>query len=205
MAATGADSGHRLYPLPVGTAGKRNPGWWGMLMLIAAEAAIFVYLFFSFFYLQSMTANAWPPSGNPPLPYALSSTGILVLSIFTMWLTERQAHRGRRFLLALGLFFNGLVATCYVLLTLLDWRAEQFTWTDGAYASLFFTIDGMHVAHAIVGALIMFTLTLWSLLGHITAERCTAVTLAAFYWYFLVAVWLAIFGIFYVIPYVTPL
>jgi cytochrome c oxidase subunit 3 len=195
----------RIYPLPVGLVGEKTGGWWGMLMLIATEASIFVYLFFSFFYLQSMTHNAWPPAGKPPLPYALSNTGILILSIFTMWMTERAAHRGRRILVPLGLFFQALVGTCYVLLTLVDWHAEGFAFNDGAYASLFFLIGGMHLAHAIIGVLVLFMLTLWSLLGHITRERCTSVTVIALYWYFLVAVWLAIFGIFYVIPYVTPL
>ena len=36
-------------PLPVGSAGKRSGGWWGVVSLIVTEGSLFAYLLFTYF------------------------------------------------------------------------------------------------------------------------------------------------------------
>ena len=38
------------FDLPVGSIGRHANGWWGMMMLIVTEGALFVYLLFAYYY-----------------------------------------------------------------------------------------------------------------------------------------------------------
>lgn len=191
-------------PLPVGAAGHHTSGWWGMITLIATESAVFAYLFFSYYYLLSQTINPWPPSGPLPLRYAVPTTVVLIASGLVIGWTERSIRLGERTRLFGGLAITLLLGVVYVILQLLDWRDEPFTLASGAYSSLFFTLTGFHLVHAIVGMLIFATLLLWSALGHVSAQRHESVTIATLYWYFIVVVWIGVFITFYVLPYITP-
>ncbi|HET8701945.1 MAG TPA: cytochrome c oxidase subunit 3 [Nitrococcus sp.] len=191
-------------PLPIGTAGRRTAGWWGVVMLIGTEAAVFAYLFFSYYYLASQTDNVWPPTGPLPLRYSAPTTAALILSSFSIWWADRSIRRGRRLWLFIGLVISLLLGVLYIILQLLDWQMEPFALNSGAYGSLFYTITGFHMVHAIAGILIFATLILWSALGHVSSERHESITIAALYWYFIMVVWIGIFITFYILPYAIP-
>jgi len=54
---------------------------------------------------------------------------------------------------------------------------------DSAYASIYFTLIGAHHAHVVVGIAIELWV-LWKLFGGLTNYRMIGVRVAAFYWYF---------------------
>ena len=191
-------------PLPVGKGGWRPPGWWGVLALIGTEGAVFSYLIFSYFYLQSQTLQPWPSSGLPPLRYAAPSTAALLVSIGTVWWAERGVRLGSGGKLYSGLLATLLLGLLYVILQCLDWRDEPFLPRSDAHGSLFFAITAFHVLHAAAGVLILAALMWWSALGRINAQRYTPITVAALYWYFVVATWIAVFITLYLLPWITP-
>ena len=63
-------------PLPVGSAGKKSTGWWGVWTLIATEGSLFIYLLISYYYLYLQTQSAWPPEGPPRLFWGSLNTGL---------------------------------------------------------------------------------------------------------------------------------
>jgi len=191
-------------PLPIGPAGYRTPGWWGVLALIGTEAAVFAYLIFSYFYLQSQTSQPWPPSGLPPLRWSAPSTAILLVSAATMWWAERGMRLGALIRLYSGLILTLLLGVAYIVLQCFDWRGEPFLANSGAYGSLFYAITAFHVLHTAAGALILAAITGWCALGYITPRRHSAVTVVALYLYFVVAAWIAVFITLYLLPWITP-
>ena len=191
-------------PLPVGKAGFRAGGWWGMLALIGTEAAVFAYLLFSYYYLQSQHAQTWPPTGLPPLRYSIPTTVALLVSVATMWWAEHSIRVGRWVMSVAALAITLLLGVAYVVLQFLDWQIEPFLVNSDAYSSLFYGITAFHVLHAIVGGLILIAMIIWSVLGHITSQRYIAINIAAMYWYFIVLVWIAIFITLYMLPYIGP-
>jgi heme/copper-type cytochrome/quinol oxidase subunit 3 len=196
---------HRVpRPLPVGKAGFRTSGWWGMLALIGTEASLFAYLLFSYFYLQSHSSQPWPPTGLPPLRYAVPTTVVLLISAATMWWAEYSIRLARPARLLSGMAITLLLGIVYVILQFLDWRDEPFLLNADAYSSLFYVITAFHVLHAVVGLLIIIAALLWSALGHIDAQRRIAIAVVAMYWYFVVAVWVAVFITLYLLPYISP-
>jgi len=191
-------------PLPVGQAGRRTPGWWGMLCLIGTEAAIFAYLIFSYFYLQSQTSQPWPPTGLPPLRFSAPSTAMLLISVVAVWWADSRLRLGRIAMTYAWLAVTALIGIAYVVLQCFDWHAEPFLANSGAHASLFYAITAFHVLHAATGVLMLAAVILWTALGHVTAERHNAVTIVALYWYFVVATWIAVFITLYLLPWITP-
>ena len=190
-------------PLPVGTKGERSSGWWGVLAVILTEAALFAYLLFSYFYIGSQVQGQWPPDGKPKLLIAVVNTVLLLSASGTMWWAERGIERdnNRQMLLgtaatiALGLVFLGLQAK--------EWMDKPFTVRTHVYGSLFFTVEGFHMAHVVIGLLTLALLLIWAARGLFDARRHAVVSIGVLYWHFVTAVWIAVFSTFYVSPYLS--
>lgn len=186
--------------LPVGSIGRDASGWWGMLTLIATEAALFAYLLFSYFYIASHAPAPWPPKGAPSLDLAIPGTLVLLAGSVTMWWGERGIERGRNGQLIGGLVLSMALAIAFIVLEGIEWAGKPFTLSTDAYSSLYFTITGFHLAHVLVGLLILGSILLWTLLGHFDANRHSAVSIGVIYWHFVTAVWVAVFFTFYLAP-----
>jgi len=188
------------HQLPVGSKGRLSSGWWGMWTVIATEAALFSYLFFSYYYTRSHAIGPWPPGGPPKLELAVIGTVLLLLGSFTMWWGERGIRAGDRGKLLLGLGSSVLLAVVFVVLEGIEWSHKDFSWSSHVYGSLYFTITGFHMLHVIVGAVMLSFLFVWTLLGYFGARRHSTVSIAVLYWHFVAAVWVIVFFTFYILP-----
>ncbi len=189
--------------LPAGTIGRRSLGWWGMVWLIATEAAVFAYLFFSYYYLESLSTEPWPTSGPPPFRYALPITAALIISAIGFWWAERGARRGDRRPVLIGVAGACLLSLLYIILELLEWSGKSFNLGTDAYSSLYFVITGFHMAHALIGAVMFAVLFLWAAMGHVSAEHHAGISIGAVYAYFLLVVWIGVFATFYIVPWLS--
>ena len=99
--------------------------------------------------------------------------------------------------LAVGLVLGGV----FVGIQVIEWSHKTFTFVEPTYGSLYFTITGFHMAHVVVGLIVLAALLAWSLLGYFNGPRHAAISIGAIYWHFVDAVWLTIFFTFYVLPY----
>lgn len=186
--------------LPVGSKGHDASGYWGMLTLLATEAALFAYLLFSYFYIASHAPAPWPPHGAPSLDLAIPGTIVLLAGSVTMWWGERGIERGRVGQLVAGLIVSMVLAIAFMVLEGIEWAGKPFTLSTDVYSSLYFTITGFHLAHVLVGLLILGSCLLWTLLGHFDENRHSAVSIGVIYWHFVTAVWIAVFFTFYIAP-----
>jgi len=169
-------------------------GWWGMAILIAAEATLFGSLIASYFYLR-FQASAWPPPGTPSpsvtLPLVL--TGVLLVSTLPLYAAVQSAAAGRVarawFLVALALAIQGAYLGGQIHLFADD--LASFSPAANAYGSIYFTLLAIHHAHVAVGLL----LDLWivgKLLRGLTNYRMVALRIVALYWYFVALVGVAV-------------
>jgi cytochrome c oxidase subunit III len=196
-----SDVSIRRQPLPVGIIGSHSGGWWGMVGLILTEAALFVYLLFSYYYFAIQPhAAAWPPE-MPDFKLSGPNTIILLLSSAAVWCGERATRRGRRAAQIAGLGVGLFLGVIFIIVQAFEWKAKSFSLTSGPYGSLFFTVTGFHMAHVVVGVLILAATLLWSALGYFGPVRSAPVTIGAMYWHFVDVVWLAVFFTFYITPY----
>lgn len=188
-------------PLPVGSAGRRASGWWGLMALIVTEAALFGYLLFAYFYLAAQSTSAWPPDGAPDLRMPTINTAILLSSSVMVWLAERSARHGKRGWSLCWLTVTLALGTLFAMIQVGEWHKKPYGLTSHVYGSLYFTITGFHLAHVIAGLAVLGVLLVWSALGYVDRERHLALTIGGMYWHFVDAVWLVVFSALYLTPY----
>jgi cytochrome c oxidase subunit III len=187
--------------LPVGSVDTRASGWYGMLGVITAEAALFGYLLFSYFYCAVQLPPTWTPEPHPSFTYALPATIVMLLSSAAMWWGQRAFYLGGAPRYRAGLVVAMVLGLVFVALELLDWKSKPFSLSDSLYSSLYFTITGIDLVHLLVGIIAVAAVLAWSLLGYVDARRDTPALIVSAYWHFVTVAWLAVFVTFYISPY----
>ena len=188
--------------LPVGAIDTRASGWWAMIFVVFTEAALFAYLLFSYFYLavQPHMPGTFPEGGPPSLALALPNTLILLASSIAVGWAQLGIQRGSQARLVLGLAAGTLLGIAFLVVQYFEWAAKPFNIDTSNYASLYFTVTGFHMAHVVIGVLMLGALLLWSALGYFNRVRYAHIHIGALYWHFVDAVWLAVFFTFYLTP-----
>lgn len=186
--------------LPVRPVGHKASGWWGLVMLIATETALFIYLLFSYFYLALQHVGPWPVSGPPALTLALPNTLLLLLSSGFAWWGERGIEQGKPHQLNVGLLTAFLLGAAFMTIQGFEWHNKAFTPSTNSYSSLYFTVTGIHMMHVAVGLIALAALLIWSMMDRFSAKRHLHVTLGILYWHFVDVVWIAVFTTFYLTP-----
>lgn len=181
---------------------KRSSGWWGMLFVIATEAAVFAYLLFSYYYMAIEIHSVWPTE-PPSLKLALPNTFILLASSVAIWWGERQFARARRTEALIGVSLAGVFGLTFLGIQLLEWHNKTFSISSDPYGSLYYTITGFHMAHVVAGLVMIAALIGWMAGGLLSDRRGIALSIGALYWHFVDAVWLTVFFTFYLTPYLS--
>ena len=191
----------REQSLPVGSFGRKSSGWYGVWTLVLTEAAIFSYLLFSYFYLASQAGADWPLGGMPALGLAGPNTLILLLSSSALiWAERSGARRGERLRLLGGIAIALVLGVVFVFIQLREWKAKPFSFHSGTYGSIYFVVTGFHLAHVVIGLILLLALFVWAALGFFSRERHAPLTIGAIYWHFVDVVWLIVFTSLYLIP-----
>ncbi len=94
-----------------------------------------------------------------------------------------------------------LLGCIFVGIQLKEWHDHPYGLTAHLYGSLYFTITGFHMAHVVVGLVILVLLAVWMGLGYFDEERNAPMRIGGLYWHFVDAVWLFIFTSLYVTPF----
>jgi heme/copper-type cytochrome/quinol oxidase subunit 3 len=188
--------------LPIGAMDTRASGWWAMIFMVFTEASLFAYLLFSYYYLavQPHAANTFPQGGAPSLTLALPNTLILLASSVAVGWAQLGIEHGSRWRLVAGLGVGALLGLIFLVIQYFEWAEKPFGLASSPYASLYFTITGFHMAHVLVGFVMLLALTWWSWRGLFNARRFAHIHIGALYWHFVDAVWLAVFFTFYITP-----
>ena len=148
------DASQRL-DLPVGSIGRHANGWWGMMMLIVTEGALFVYLLFAYYYAAVQHSREWLPEDLPNFKLSLPDTIILLLSSVVVWRGESLLKQGRSGgVTAIYLAVGALMGIAFIAIQALEWGTKKFTPFSSSYGSLYFTVTGFHMMHVAAGVII---------------------------------------------------
>ena len=188
--------------LPVGAMDTRASGWWAMIFTVFTEASLFAYLLFSYYYLavQPHLPGTFPEGGQPDLTLALPNTIILLLSSVAVGWAQLGIEHGSKWRLVWGLGLGALLGIIFLVIQYFEWAQKPFGLASTPYSSLYFVITGFHMAHVVVGVLMLLALTWWSSRGYFNSRRFAHIHIGALYWHFVDVVWLAVFFTFYLTP-----
>jgi heme/copper-type cytochrome/quinol oxidase subunit 3 len=179
----------------------RRPGWWGMVLTLAADVSVFASLLAGYYYVRFVTTAAWPPPGDPLPKLVVSSimTGLLVVSVAPMALADLGLKAGSRPRLLLGAFTTALLGAGFVVLEVFEWADElKGSWpTKNAYGSLFYVLTGYHVVHIALGTLALLLLVVATLAGRVRSAHRVWVRVFSLFWYSSVVVWVLLYATLY--------
>jgi cytochrome c oxidase subunit III len=192
---------NREWELPVGPVGRRGLGWWGVGTLVATEAALFAYLLFSYYYTCVTAPRDWVLEPHPNLVLALPNTVLLLASSLVAWWGERGVLSGRRIQALVGFGGAFVMGAVFAVVQCFEWHAKKFSLGTSSYGSLYFVTTGFHMAHVIVGVLVLAMIFLWTALDYFSPRRRLSVSAGVLYWHFVDGVWLFVFTTYYLTPY----
>jgi heme/copper-type cytochrome/quinol oxidase subunit 3 len=163
----------------------------GMALFLLSEAVFFFMLIAAFWYFRTATLPV--AAANLKLGSTAVYTAALLASSFTMW---RAASGGatRGWLAAtivLGTVFLFGQTSEYLRLF-----RQNITISQNLFGTTFFTLTGFHGLHVLVGIVLLAVLAV--LRGSsFESTKSLAVKTVSLYWYFVDAVWIAIFAVVY--------
>jgi heme/copper-type cytochrome/quinol oxidase subunit 3 len=184
---------YRGSALPVGAIGTSASGWWGTWFLLISEAALFAYLFFSYFYFSVQPSANWVPGGRPSFLYPAIQTILVLAGCGAMWFAHRSMLANERLLAFVGTGGTWLLCSAFIAVQLLDWADKPFSFALDTYSAEYYLITGVHLAHVSVGWVMLLMVAIWTLLGYFDPVRCLPITITKLYWYFVAATWIGVF------------
>jgi cytochrome c oxidase subunit III len=139
---------HHHGPPPANRSSRLDPATLGMFLFIASEAMLFGAFFTAYFFVRVVNPTApetWPPEPFEfPVFVASVNTAILVTSSFTIHWATQSIKRGDRNGLRAGLVITILLGLAFLLTQAIEYAHVGFNTGDGAFASVFFGLTGLH-------------------------------------------------------------
>ncbi len=191
----------------------------GTIVWLGSEVMFFAGLFAIFFTLRSTSPELWAERSEMlNIPFASVNTAILVLSSFAcqwgVFAAERfQAYRTgklwdiRHWGMVEWFFLTFFMGAVFVSGQVWEYATlvyEGMPISEDAYASAFYLTTGFHALH-VTGGLIAFLLVIGRAYAVRTFGRkeMTTAIVVSYYWHFVDVVWVALFAVIYLLPFVS--
>jgi cytochrome c oxidase subunit III len=171
-----------------------------MVLFVASESMFFA-AFFGAYVTSYVNQKVWPPANTPapPLGLATAAAAALVLSGLLLQGAVRSGRRGLPALVNRWLVLTLAVGVASVVLTLFGYSEVGFGLHAGIFASQFYLMTGLAVAHVVGGIVLLALIAVMGLSGRLALVRYQPVQAAAVYWNFMVVLGLVIYVVFYVL------
>lgn len=187
--------------LPTAVLDSRSLVWWGTIVMTVVEGMVFAIAIGGYFYLR-MVANAWPPPriGPPALTAATVNLGILLLSALPAFWLDRagKAKNARRVRILLGV--NLVFGTTFLILRYFEFKALHCMWNQSAYASIQWTILGLHTSNLLTSLLETAIVLIYVLIKPIEDRHFLDARLDGVFWYFIVITWIPLYAVVFLVP-----
>lgn len=177
-----------------------------MRLAIGSEAMFFISLIFAYLYFSS--AGDFRAAAINHLD--IRATGLFTLfllsSSFTFWRAEKNYQRGKTAkmkawlgatILLGSLFIAGQGHEYYKLME------ADVTISKSGFGSGFFTLTGFHGLHVLIGLILLTIILTLVIRGFFNNSSSSVISVVGIYWHFVDVVWIFVFTVVYVLPYIT--
>jgi cytochrome c oxidase subunit 3 len=172
----------------------------GIFLFIASEVMLFGAFFTAYFFVRVVAGTAWPtPPFHLPVFVAGVNTVILVTSSFTMHWALQSIKRDNHAGLKAGLLLTFLMGLTFLLTQIREYSRIGFAPKDGAFATIFYCLTGLHGAHVFVGLLLLGAATIRAFRGHYSSSAHHGVEIPGIYWHFVDVMWIVVYSTVYLL------
>ena len=189
--------------LPTAVLDSRSLVWWGTIVMTVIESMVFAIAIGGYFYLRNIaTANAWPPPriGPPALTVPTVNLAILLVSALPAYWLDRagKTKNARRIKILLGV--NLVFGTAFLILRWWEFKALHCMWNQSAYASIQWTILGLHTSNLLTSLLETLIVLIYVLFKPIEDRHFLDARLDGVFWYFIVITWIPLYAVVFLVP-----
>jgi cytochrome c oxidase subunit 3 len=191
--------------LPGTVLDHRSPIWWGNILLLAIETTMFALLAAMYFYVRVVDFSVWPPPQPSRIPPIYNSAPdllvptinlfILLLSVWPMVWADRACLKRKVAAVATGLVLCVLLGIGVIVIRFFEFKSLHFRWDDNAYASIVWSIVGLHLTHLVIATAENLIMLLWILVHGLDDKHARDVRVTATYWYWVAGIWIVFYFI----------
>jgi heme/copper-type cytochrome/quinol oxidase subunit 3 len=198
-----ASGGRRVLDvsaLPRTMFGHQGLIWWGTAGFMVIEGSMFVIVLVVYFYLR-LQVRSWPPSRDVPfLEFGTANLAVALFSVIPAAVAKRKAEA---FDLGGVRVWLGVLVLCGVANAALrvgEYASLNCRWDDNAYGSITWVLLSLHTIHVGTDVVDSMVLLALAFLGPVTKNRFVDWSENSLYWYFIVAWWVPIYTVIYLVP-----
>ena len=173
-----------------------------MWLFLGSECLFFGSFIAAYLLYRDRSVTGPYPKDLFDIPFTSVSSFVLLMSSVTMVLALSAIQRGNLRQMRVWLLATAFLGTLFVsgqAFEFTEFYREGLTLHANMFGTTFFVLTGFHGAHVTVGILILMSIYILSLKGHITEENSLNVELAGLYWHFVDVVWIVIFTLVYLV------
>ncbi len=179
---------------------KENIAKATIFLILAVETIFFGTLLTAYLFLR--TGQAEWPFAHPSLERTIIpglNTFLLLVSALITWHGTRDIRKGNNTGLIASLVLTILLGMIFVVGQVFEFNRAGMRPDDATFGGVFFALMGFHALHVLAGLVILVLNFGRAQLGDFTATRHIAVTMGAWFWYYVVAVWVVLFSALYLV------
>jgi cytochrome c oxidase subunit I+III len=190
-----------LADLPTVTFGSKSLMFWGTLGFIVIEGWTMALIVVAYFYLRQ-NYETWPPLRTPFPSLLIPSINVAVMlvSCVPAYLVSNAAKQLDEPAVKRWLLVQSLAVVPTLVLRWWELWSLNTRWDTTAYGSAAWTIVGFHTSLLLLDVVDTLGLTLFYFIRKMPARAFSDATDNSNYWYFTVALWVAIYLLIYVGP-----
>jgi cytochrome c oxidase subunit 3 len=198
--ATIAHGAHADHPPEAHKSSRVDSRLLGVLLFIISEAMLFGSFFTAYFFIRVVQNEPWPPDPfDFPVAIASMNTAILLVSSGTVHWSLHSIKRGNRRGLQAGLAITFFLGAMFLITQINEYFKAGFAISDGAFASVFYGLTGLHGAHVFVGLTLLAIMNIRTARGHFTPDSHMGVEAAGIYWHFVDIMWIIVWSTVYLL------
>lgn len=190
--------------LPAYDISKRSPLWLGQLLMCLIEGSLLLILIAMYFYLR-LSVDVWPPPGVllPNLTLPTLALIPLIASCAGSYLASQAAKKRDRGGMLFGMVLNLVLASGFLILRMIEWSGLNFTWKSDVHGSIVWGILFLHTYDVVADLIMTAVLVMIIASGRYGEKQRLGVHVDSVLWYFLVAIWLPLYGVVYWGPHIV--
>jgi len=175
----------------------------GMWAFLGSDCLLFGGLISTFLLMRAKPVlHGVPVAKIYDIPFTSISSFVLLMSSMTMVLALSAIQKGDHRRARTWILTTALLGAVFVSGQVYEFTTfykKGFGYSTNLQSSAFYTLTGFHGVHVTIGILMLLTLYVMSLRGHLPTERSETVEIIGLYWHFVDIVWILIFTVVYLI------
>jgi cytochrome c oxidase subunit 3/cytochrome o ubiquinol oxidase subunit 3 len=175
----------------------------GMWVFLGSECLLFGGLISTYLLYRHRSVSGPGPKDVFDIPFTSVSSFVLLMSSLTMALAVAAIGRGDERRTRTWLLTTAMLGASFIAGQVYEFSVfvkEGLGYTTNLFGSSFYTLTGFHGVHVSAGIVMLLSLVVMSLRGHLGPERAETVEIVGLYWHFVDVIWILIFTVVYLIP-----